>query len=314
MKSFLFSTIFLLVLASCQHKSPTKELSEVSNLKDSSSTIIPTIIYNPILVSDQLSAKVDEQSGLVWYNQLFWINNDSDCAASLFAYNRNGNLRKELRLSQAINLDWEDLTEDSTFLYIGDFGNNFGDRRDLRVLRLRKSQISKDSVSVQECEKLKFEWADQKDFSKRKQTHNYDCEAFFAYKDSLYFFSKNWGDHKTRMYVMSKDTSYHKLKPNCEFDVDFMVTGADIRSDGKMVALVGYKDFHTYMMILFQYQGTDFFGGKQLFVDLKSLGRAQTEGIVFGENDSLFISTEQTKLPQSLFKVEWQSWPELSGK
>jgi len=311
MKSFLFSSIILLVLASCQHKSPTKEISEVSNLKDSSHTAIPTIIYNPVLVNDQLSAKVNEQSGLVWYQQMFWIDNDSDCAASLFAYNKAGLLKKEVQLRDAKNRDWEDMAEDSTYIYIGDFGNNFGNRRNLRVLRLRKSEISADSIAVVDSEKLKFEWADQTDFSKRKQTHDFDCEAFLAYGDSLFLFSKNWSNHKTRLYTMFKDTTYQRLKPNNEFDVDFMVTGADIRSDGKMVALVGYKDFHSYMMILYKYTGTDFFGGKQLRVDLNSLGRAQTEGIVFANNDSLYISTEQTRLPQALFKVEWEKWKEL---
>jgi hypothetical protein len=38
------------------------------------------------------------------------------------------------------------------------------------------------------------------------------------------------------------------------------------------------------------------------------MGGAQTEGIIFGENDSLFISTEQTKLPQSIYKVEYEQW------
>lgn len=96
------------------------------------------IVYQPILVSAELSEKVNEQSGLLWYNNLFWVNNDSDCEPKLYAYNNKGEIKKEVEIANAKNIDWEDLTGDQDYIYIGDFGNNFGNRKDLRVLRLKK--------------------------------------------------------------------------------------------------------------------------------------------------------------------------------
>jgi len=284
----------------------------VDDQKGLAKELVPenSIVYQPVLVSDALSEKVNEQSGIVWYQNLFWINNDSDCDASLLAYNCKGVVEKEVAITNAKNIDWEELADDSDYIYIGDFGNNFGNRKDLRVLRLSRKKLEECKSSQTEIEAIGIEWADQSDFSRRKHKHNFDCEAFFAYGDSLFFFTKNWANLKTKIYSSPKSLGNYSLRPKAEFDVNFLVTGADISSDGKLVALIGYKDFCTYLMLFFNFEGTHFFRGKSLRIDLSPLGSAQTEGIVFGQNDSLYISTEETKIPQALYKVEWEQWSE----
>jgi hypothetical protein len=265
---------------------------------------LKTIIYSPELISDQLSPKVNEQSGMVWHKNLFWVINDSHCLPELLAYNMKGELKKAIDISNTSNKDWEDLAEDENYIYIGDFGNNRGARKDLRVLRALKSDMDKQTeLSV---DSITFAWADQKNFTRRNMKHNFDCEAFFAYGDSLYFFTKNWANKKTRLYSMSKRPGDYQLKPIAEFDVDFMVTGADITADGKTVALVGYKNYRTYMMLFTNIEGENFFAGNALRLDLESLGGSQTEGLVFTDKNELYINTEETKQPQALYKVDWK--------
>lgn len=265
---------------------------------------VKTVVYSPILISNQLPNEVNEQSGLVWHDDLFWIINDSDCAPELIAYNTEGKLKKIITISNAENKDWEDLAEDETYIYIGDFGNNRGVRTDLRVLRVLKSDMhNKKELAI---DSITFAWADQQDFSRRNMKHDFDCEAFFACGDSLYFFTKNWANKKTRLYSMPKLPGDYKLKPIAEFDVDFMVTGADITADGKTVALVGYKNYRSYMMLLSNFEGQDFFGGKVLRLDLKSLGGSQTEGLVFTDKNELYISSEESKTPQAIYRVDWE--------
>jgi len=264
---------------------------------------LKTVIYSPELISDQLSPKVNEQSGMVWHKDLFWVINDSDCLPELLAYNIKGELKKTIAINNTSNRDWEDLAEDDKYIYIGDFGNNRGARKDLRVLRVLKSDMDKQSeLSV---DSITFAWADQKNFSNRNMKHDFDCEAFFAYGDSLYMFSKNWANKKTRLYSMSKLPGDYKLKPIAEFDLDFMVTGADITSDGKTVALVGYKNYRTYMMLFTNIEGENFFEANALRLDLESLGGSQTEGLVFTDKNELYINTEETRLPQAVYKVDW---------
>lgn len=267
-----------------------------------------SILYQPVLITDSLSEKVNEQSGLVYYQDLFWVNNDSDCEPTLYAYNRKGELKREVTITNAKNIDWEEVTDDSLSIYVGDFGNNLGKRKDLRVLCVQKEDLKNESISQAEADFICIEWADQKEFGLGWKKHNFDCEAFFAYGDSLYYFTKNWVDLKTRMYTSPKKPGHYKLQPKAEFNVDFLVTGADISSDGKTMALVGYKNYLTYSILFSDYKGTDFFEGKSTRIDMSSLGGAQTEGIVFGENDSLYISSEETSQPQSLYKLEWEQW------
>jgi hypothetical protein len=263
---------------------------------------VKTIVYSPELISDQLPKSVNEQSGMVWHKNLFWVINDSDCMPELIAYNKEGKLKKSIHISNAQNIDWEDLAEDDNYIYIGDFGNNKGARKNLRVLRVLKSDMKNKEVTV---DSITFAWADQKNFKKRNMKHDFDCEAFFAYGDSLYFFTKNWANKKTRLYSMSKLPGDYKLKPIAEFDTGFMVTGADITADGKSVALVGYKNYRTYMMLFTNIKGEDFFAGDALRLDLESLGSAQTEGLVFTDKNELYINTEETKQAQALYKLDW---------
>jgi len=300
--SFLSLIITLAFFAGCNTSAKQNKNQENLTPKNES------LIYQPKLVTNQLTKEVEEQSGMVYYNGLFWVNNDSDCPAELYAYDSVGKLQKTIQISNAKNIDWEDLTDDEDFFYIGDFGNNHGVRKDLRILRIAKSEIGEGDRSELKADIISFEWKDQTEFKKRKHKHDFDCEAFFSYGDSLYLFTKNWANYKTRMYVMDKKLEHHILQPKMEFDIDFMVTGADISSDGRNLALVGYKDYKTYMYLFSNYSELNFDEGKQVRLDLSPLGGAQTEGVVYDDSDSLYISTEATKDPQALYKVDWEQW------
>lgn len=272
---------------------------------------VKSMVYSPKLISNKLPKEVNEQSGMIWYNNLIWIINDSDCPASIFAYNKKGELKSEVKILNAKNHDWESLAEDEGYFYIGDFGNNFGNRKNLNVLKLAKSAIKNGSMQSVKTEMISFEWSDQKIFMKRKHHHNYDCEAFVSYGDSLYFFTKNWANHKTRLYAMSKSTGHHKLLPKDEFDSDLMITGADINPEGNLLALVGYKNFRTYMYLFGIDKGKPLLSGKHVKLDLQSLGSAQTEGVMFDAENKLYISTEETRKPQALYQIDWQQWESL---
>lgn len=300
----IIGLIFTLTTIACnfspQNNSSIKANQNVADNKTNS--------YTPILISDQLPDVVEEQSGMIWYNNKIWVNNDSGGKPELYAYNVNGELKQILQINNVSNDDWEALADDDKYFYIGDFGNNYGTRKNLKLYRIDKSIISNDSVVSVSADEINFSWADQKEFKSQKHNNNYDCEAFFSYGDSLYLFSKNWEDHKTRLYSMSKSLSTQKLYPINEFDSNLMITGADINSDGSVVALIGYKDFRTYMILFYNFEKTNFFSGQNIKLDLASLGGAQTEGVVFTDDDELLISTEATNQKHSVYKIEWKQW------
>jgi hypothetical protein len=226
----------------------------------------------------------------------------------LYAYNLEGGLENTLQVKNVSNLDWEALAEDDQYFYIGDFGNNYGTIRNLKLYRIDKSKLENKNPYDVEADEIGFEWADQKIFAPLKHHHNFDCEAFFSSGDSLYFFTKNWANLRTRMYSMPKTIDHHELQPKAEFNADLLVTGADINSTGDVVALIGYKDFRTYLILLYDFKGSDFFKGKSIKLDLKILGSAQTEGVVFTDNDELYINTEATKQKQAIYRIDWKQF------
>ena len=45
---------------------------------------------------------------------------------------------RTIKIDNAKNDDWEELAEDDEFIYIGDFGNNNGKRKNLCIYIIRK--------------------------------------------------------------------------------------------------------------------------------------------------------------------------------
>ncbi len=259
------------------------------------------------LVSNQLPSQVVEQSGMIWYNNLIWVINDSGGNPELYAYNKQGELKRTVKIDNVKNIDWEALAADNNHFYIGDCGNNYGTRKNLRVLKISKSQIDNTALGKVNAEIIHFKWSDQTDFSKRRHQHNFDCESLFAYNNKLYIFSKNWDNYKTRIYELPNAAGTYSISPKATVNVNFMVTGADVSPNGKVVALVGYKDYKTYLYFLYNYQNFDFTKGESKRIYLKKLGAAQTEGIAFDNDNNLYVNTEETKIqPQAVYQINWQ--------
>ncbi len=283
----------LVLLISCNKSTKKAEIIITDSIKE----------YTPKVIIDNLPNKLNEQSGLELFNNLIWVNNDSGGENKIFGFNLNGEIKQEITISNAENKDWESLACDNKYMYIGDFGNNNGNRKDLKVFRISLPDSNKEKIN-KKADIYNISWSDQKDFTYRSLANNYDCEGFFAYNDSLYFFSKNWLDYKTRMYVCSSKPGDYDMSPQAVFNVGFSVTGADISPNGKYVALVGYKYFKTYLVIFYDYKGNDFFSGKHISLYLKSLKESQTEGLMFVDNNKIYISCEKTdKFSHKVYEI-----------
>lgn len=271
-----------------------------------------TDIFALTAINKNLPNILKEQSGLLYYQDMFWAINDSGAEAKIYVFDKKGTIKRSILVVDTnnepiVNIDWEDITDDNNYIYIGDFGNNLGMRKNLRILKIDKRNLyGKDTKRVK-AEILNFSWAEQKNFKRRNLKHNFDCEAFFATGDSLYLFTKNWLDKKTSMYVMSNKGTSEPLHKKSSFDVNFCVTGADISSDKKEIILVGYNNYKTYIRTFGEFKGRNFLSGESKLYFLKSLGRAQTEGIVYDTEDYIYISTEDNwrdRIHQSIYEFK----------
>ena len=255
-------------------------------------------IDTTISIIANLANEVDESSGIILWNNTLWTHNDSKKDAALFEINMDdGSTVRKIDIADLNNKDWEELTQDETYIYIGDFGNNHGNRKDLRIFKVLKEEIEQ-TGKVTKVDTIAFVYPDQTDFSGPTHDHNYDCEAMISVGDSLYLFSKNFRDKQSRLYSLPKTKGHHTAVLKDRFDVIGNITGADINEEDGVVALSGYYydngDFLPFVWLFWEYPNLSFFKGKHQRVNFDF--QSQIEGIAYLKDGQFLISSEAVML------------------
>jgi len=181
----------------------------------------------------RLDTVLDESSGLAIHNGSIWTHNDSGDEARLFELDRLGNIKRQVVISNADNIDWEAMASDADYLYIADTGNNVNFRSTLSIYRLSWDSLQ---AATAEAEQIQLRYADHVAGNPRR--HNFDAEAIAVRGDELWLFSKNRGDRNTRLYRFPKVPGYYRPQPSQTLPVDSLVTGADIHpQSGDLILL-----------------------------------------------------------------------------
>ena len=297
MKKILSIPLIIICFISCS----TENNGQPEPPENEDKLTITTV--NPKSLIAEMSLEVRESSGLILYNNLLWTFNDSGGQNKLFGLNFSGEIVREITIENGINVDWEDIAQDDEYIYIGDFGNNNGERKDLKIYKIKKSDMnSDDTVTASEIE---FSYVEQKDFSSQPLNTPFDCEAIISYDGKLNIFTKNWVDENTSVYQIPKNEGDYPVSFIDTFNVNGLVTGADVSPDGKTLAMVGYKDYKPIVWLFSDITEQNFFDGKETYMKLDAIFSAQTEGICFKGNDTLLISCEQTTtFKQQVFYID----------
>ncbi|MFA7274606.1 MAG: T9SS type A sorting domain-containing protein [Crocinitomicaceae bacterium] len=188
-----------------------------------------------------LDPVLSESSGLLWLNNKVITHNDSGNEPALYELDTlSGLITRKITVGNASNQDWEDLTADANFIYIGDFGNNEGNRTDLRIYRVSQNEYWNTLNDTVYADTIRFNYADQLDFSIQAYATNFDCEALSVIGDSLYLFTKNWLNQKTNMYVLPKLPGDYSALKRDSLPVQGLITSADFNFFSNRLALCGY--------------------------------------------------------------------------
>lgn len=218
------------------------------------------------------AAELDLQSDIIW------VIEDAGNKPNLIGLNANGKPTKIIRINNAKNHDWEDLTSDKQGnIYIGDFGNNNEKRKKFKILKVKHTDLSKDEAIAEIVE-----------FTLPKKQGSKDFEAFFIYNNSFYIISKE--SKKICVFkvpnVIGKHeavaVTQHKFKGK-----NNRITAADISADGKIIVLLN----HDKIWKLSDFKGDDFFSGTIENLDFNH--NSQKEGICFKTNSSVIITDER---------------------
>lgn len=243
----------------------------------------------------EVSDKLNELSGLLIFRNHFWGFNDSGGKNKIYGFNKSGKIKMEIELNATKNRDWESITQTNNHIFIGDFGNNNGNRDNLCIYKIQKKDIAQKDKQKADVKEIKFSYANQDRFHYFDKTTPYDCEAMVAFDNKLYLFSKNWLDRTTWLYQLPTKKGEYKISATDTFDVKGLVTGADISPNKKMLALVGYENYRSYIWLFSDFPDDHFFKGQSQTIYLEGIDGAQTEGICFLNNDSILVSCEKTK-------------------
>lgn len=267
-------------------------------------TVSRVIQLTPEIPVAQLPDEIDESSGLMVWDGLIWTLNDSGGKEEVYGLDpATGNIVRTVRIRNAKNTDWESLAVDSVNLYIGDFGNNWGRRKDLGIWIVPLEQIGSAAVTMVDAGYLAFDYPEQESFAPALYRSRYDCEAMIAGVDTLYLFAKDWMTRKTLLYHLPARPGSCHAELVDSFNVQGLVTGAAWDPQRNILALSGYENFSPLVWVFYDFTGTDFFGGKSVKITYPdSFYRAQTEGIAFYGHDELLISSEETRLDGAVYR------------
>lgn len=256
------------------------------------------------LNSTLIDTALNETSGLLLWNNDLWTHNDGGNPTDLYAIDLGDlNLFSTSGLSGVSNVDWEDIAQDDDFIYIGDFGNNAsGNRTDLKIYKVSKSSIIAGNPLV---DTINFSYEDQTDFSPQSgNTTNFDCEALIVTDTGIYLFTKEWTDQKTSLYFLPKSAGTYSAVLQGSYDLNGLVTGATYIKGKQVVVLSGYNleiiDFmplsiapNTFLMLLYDFQGDNFFTGNKRKVDFAGEDHLQVEGITSSDAIHYYLSNER---------------------
>lgn len=227
----------------------------------------------------KLPVDLDESSGIIYHKTTgnFISLNDSGNESELFTIDIEGNLINTQLFPQLKNNDWEDLCSDTDGnIYIGDFGNNSQQRKNLAIYKISGSKI--DTIS--------FRYADQITFPPKVK--NFDCEAFFWHEGELYLFSKNWEKDKKvcKIYKLPANAGDYTLSPLTDIVLETQVTAADINSSGTEFVLLTYGKA---LFFAIENGIIDFSKPKYC----RKTRRMQTEAICYKTDKELYFTNEQ---------------------
>ena len=250
---------------------------------------------------------IDESSGLeTTANGEFWSFNDSNGAPALYQFDTTGTLNRVLNINNATNVDWEDMTKDTTGnIYVGDFGNNDNDRRNLVIYKISETDVN-GSSNFAAATRIEFSFPEQTAFPPPESGAFFDVESMFSKGEFLCLLTRDRSDPfvgKTTLYRLPNTPGTY----NATFVTDFFtdtnkdkgqITAADLSPDGNTLVMISKEKIWLFQNIA----GDDFFAGEVLELDLPV--RLDMEGVVFEDNCTLYLSNEdKPSKPAILYKV-----------
>ncbi|SMG41789.1 hypothetical protein SAMN05661096_02822 [Marivirga sericea] len=191
--------------------------------------------------------------------------------------------------------DWEDLASDTLGnFYIGDFGNNKNDRRDLKIYIVPNPDSITKKIFTAKI--IRFKLSDQKAFPPGSGMLEFDIEAMIHFNNSIYLFSKSRGKPfkgEIKLYKLSDQPGEHIAQLMDTFYTgdgsmfENWITGAALIEKRNVLALLSHNNIFFFSC----FEDDDFFSGKFQAYPLSHF--SQKEAIDFDEIEMRLLITDE---------------------
>tara|TARA_R110002153_G_scaffold55361_3_gene153641 strand:+ start:6515 stop:7741 length:1227 start_codon:yes stop_codon:yes gene_type:complete len=236
-----------------------------------------------------LPDEIFETSGLIYFNGNLITHNDSGNAAELYELDTLSlTIERRVTISNVSNIDWEAISQDENYIYIGDFGNNVGIRTDLAVHRVLKDDyLNSDIVTATT---INFSYEDQQNFENNGNS-DWDAEAFFVVDGSIIILTKQWKSLGSVAYEFPKLPGTYVASRVGAVENVGLITDASYDLETNRLVVIGYSSILSpFVGIIESLNLNSVFDG---FIQ-QSLGLnfIQAEGLTQTSSSSYFFSSE----------------------
>lgn len=256
------------------------------------------------------SDKIDEASGIQAGREgVYFVHNDE--GARIFAVDEQGQDLGAMKIKDAANKDWEDITrvigEDGPLLVIADTGDNLSSRKKVRLYFIREPLPGEYSEKQEVVHRVDVRYADG--------ARDTEAVAYDPFSDMILFLSKR--DQPPRLYGVALDLALWKDEAEAVFLAEVpgfrpptrsdilrnpkrglwisQPTGMDISADGRTAAVITYRSLYVFTREdgetwanAFQKQPVEYVGPPGQY----------EEAVTFGhESGSIIVTTERRPAP-----------------
>ena len=259
-------------------------------------------VPQPLTKLAVLPDAIKETSSLVYWDGYFWTHNDSNNPPFLFRLDTaTGAVRKAIWVKNSYNYDWECLTQDESYFYIGDTGDNQHKRPRKRVYRISKALLIDTSVREVLADTIGFCFPE-----KPGENTNYDVEAMVCVNNYLHLFTKEADTTKHFTIPVHADT-FTTARLVDEISVKGRITDACFDSGSNMLYLLIWSMRTNKYVWKVQTTGKDLHI-KQV-MDKKLLGTVlqygQLEALCITPGGYFYLTNEKFQLfPPQLWRVK----------
>ncbi len=244
-----------------------------------------------VIAEHGLMAELGETSGLICSADTQYTIADSGNSPTLYQINGEGVIVESVDVAKKNN-DWESVTADENYFYIGDFGNNAGKRRKLVIHKIHREDLSSEA-------RLTFTYDNYEPKKNELYAHDFDAEAMVARDDKLVLFSKSWLTKTLRVYHLDKQSEEQLLSPVTTIEgLPGVVTGADWDKYNNRYVVVGYSSNAFGIVDPFiAFLSEDY----SLEKSFTLTGYGQVEGLCVKSEDEIWLTQENS--PFSIAKL-----------